>query len=45
MFIEAGICLMTEGGWFDLAFIYSGLLSDFLNRLYFLVARISVTFR
>ena len=40
LLIEAGICLMTEGGWLDLVLTYSGLLSSFLNGWYFPVARV-----
>ena len=31
LLFEAGICLITEGGWLDLALLYNGLLSGFLN--------------
>ena len=43
--MEAGICRMIEGGWLDFVLMCNGLLSSFLKGQYFLVVRLSVTFR
>ena len=40
--MEAGICLMIEGGWLDFALMCNGLLSGFLKGQYFLVVRLSI---
>ena len=40
--MEAGICLMIEGGWLDFALMCNGLLFGFLKGQYFLVVRLSV---
>ena len=42
--MEAGICLMIEGGWLD-ALMCNGLLPGFLKGQYFLVVRLSGTSR
>ena len=43
--MEAGICLMIEGGWLDFALMCNGLLPGFLKGQYFLVVRLSGTSR